>query len=553
VELKCRPELVKKDLGALLIALEAKQEAALQAMLTPKDDVPAMSAREREDAMTFLQDPHLIDRLLSDFDALGVVGERVNKLAVYLCLTSRKMDKPLGLLIQSTSSAGKTSLMDSALALLPPEDVLRYSAMTGQSLYYLGEKGLAHKALCICEEEGARRASYALKLLQSDGRLTIAAAEKDEKTGRLKTSEYSVQGPVALLLSTTSTEVDEELQNRCLTLTVDESRDQTRRIHALQRGNETIVGLMRRERENKIRSMHQNAQRLLRPLAVVNPYAEKLTFADGKTRTRRDHMKYLTLIRVVTLLHQYQREVKTQGGIEYIEATLADIALANTLSHEVLGTTLDELPPQTRNLLSLITACVQSDAKTRGLAVGDIRFTRREVREWTDWGNTQLKVHLHRLEEMEYLSVQRTKQGGFVYELMYQGEGREGQAFVLGLRPIDELKRGPVSGGGGLSADDLDGERSGVKGLWSGAGRGVVGPWSAGGRGKGNAVSPNQDKALREGNTQKPENGYKPPQDGPSRNSNRTSPRSPGQGFHGEFGDFDGADVAAMVATPSVP
>ena len=56
--------------------------------------------------------------------------------------------------------------------------------------------------------------------------------------------------------------------------------------------------------------LHRNAQRLLRPLTVVNPYADRLSFLSDKTRTRRDHEKYLTLIDTIALLHQYQRAVK---------------------------------------------------------------------------------------------------------------------------------------------------------------------------------------------------------------------------------------------------
>lgn len=67
--------------------------------------------------------------------------------------------------------------------------------MTGQSLFYLGETDLQHKILAIVEEEGAERASYALKLLQSEGEPTIASTGKDAATGRLVTQEYRVRGP----------------------------------------------------------------------------------------------------------------------------------------------------------------------------------------------------------------------------------------------------------------------------------------------------------------------------------------------------------------------
>src|SRR6185369_1006413 len=109
--------------------------------------------------------------------------------------------------------------------------------------------------------------------------------------------------------------------------------------------------------------LHQNAQRLLRPLLVANPFARELTFLDDRTRTRRDFPKYLALIRTVALLHQYQREVKVVqhlgGPIEYVEVTLDDIATANRLAAAVLGRSLDELPPQTRRVLQLLEGFVQ--------------------------------------------------------------------------------------------------------------------------------------------------------------------------------------------------
>jgi len=117
--------------------------------------------------------------------------------------------------------------------------------------------------------------------------------------------------------------------------------------------------LAEREHGAEIRKLHHNAQRLLRPIKVVNPYAEGLTFLDDKTRTRRDHRKYLALIRAIALLHQHQRPIRRlerpgAEPLDYIEASLDDIAAANTLAHAVLGTTLDELPPQTRRLLHLV-------------------------------------------------------------------------------------------------------------------------------------------------------------------------------------------------------
>ena len=224
------------------------------------------------------------------------VGEDVNKLVGYLAVISRKLDAPLAITIQSTSAAGKSALMDAILALVPDEDCTKYSAMTGQSLFYMGETDLQHKVLALVEEEGASTASYALKLLQSEGELTIASTGKDPVTGELKTQDYQVKGPVMIMLTTTAIDIDEELLNRCLVLTVDEGREQTQAIHAIQRDKRTLNGLLARADKQSIVSLHQNAQRLLQPLAVVNPYAQHLSFIDDRTRTRRDHDKYLTMI-----------------------------------------------------------------------------------------------------------------------------------------------------------------------------------------------------------------------------------------------------------------
>jgi len=419
---------MRRDLGRVLLRLEELLHEEIQKKLAPQEDEAyVLTEDEKAEALELLRSPDLLGEILADFDLAGVVGEETNKLVGYLAATSRKLDAPLAVIIQSNSAAGKSSLMDAVLAFIPKEERVSYSAMTGQSLFYMNETNLAHKILSVAEEEGAQRASYALKLLQSEGELTIASTGKDPVTGRLTTQDYQVTGPVMIFLTTTSTEVDEELMNRCLVLTVDEGRKQTRAIHSLQRDRELFEGqLANTERDDLLRK-HQNAQRLLEPLMVVNPYARELTFMDHLPRARRDHMKYLTLIRTVALLHQHQREVKTTTHkgreIRYLEATREDIAVADKLVREVLGHSLDELPPQTRRMLHQVVELVAKRAKEQEIPAEAVRFTRREVREWTGLGNTQVRAHLKRLEEYEYVFVHAGGRGqSIVYELAYQGD-----------------------------------------------------------------------------------------------------------------------------------
>ena len=343
------------------------------------------------------------------------MGEDNNALVAYLACVSRQLEKPLAVIVQSASAAGKTTLMEAVLAFFPEEGRVKYSALTGQSLYYLGETSLRHKILAVVEEAGAEKASYALKLLQSEGELTIASTGKDPATGRMVTQEYHVEGPVMIFLTTTAIDLDEELQNRCLTLAVDESSAQTARIHTLQRERRTLHGLVAREERKELLRVLKNAQRCLRPLAVVNDYAPRLTFSAERTRARRDHEKYLTLIDAIALLHQHQRPIRQHvvagRAVDYIEATTDDVALANELAAGVLARSLDELPPQTRALFAHIRALV---AEKKGAA-----FARRELRAQCGWSLTQVRTHLDRLVDLEILAVRCGRLGSqFVYELL---------------------------------------------------------------------------------------------------------------------------------------
>jgi DNA primase len=441
-ELRVKEEVVSRDLGKVLWKLEELQRQLIQKTLEPKEEEITLSAEEKAAALGLLRDPKLLERVLSDFERCGVVGEETNKRVSYLAAVSRLLAKPLAIVVQSSSSAGKSSLMEAVLDFMPEEQREEYSAMTGQALFYMGQKNLKHKILAVSEEQGATRAAYALKLLQSEGVLKIASTGKDPASGKLVTHEYLVEGPVMIFLTTTAQEIDEELINRSIVLTVNEDRAQTQAIHKKQREAQTIEGLWARRQRTTLVNLHRNAQRLLRPIEVVNNHVhDEPDFPDYMTRTRRDHMKFLTLVNAIALLHQYQRPVKTdtRNGetLEYIEATKEDVKLAGELVRQVLGPSLDELPAQTRRLLLLVAEMVKQESERLQMECAEYRFTRRTVRQYTRWGDTQLRVHLRRLEEMEYLVVRRGGQGlSYEYQLRFEENYAYDANFAGGARVV---------------------------------------------------------------------------------------------------------------------
>ena len=484
-ELGMREDFVRQELGRVRMRLEALRDEQIEkALAKPEDQVPAIPPEEKAAALELLRDPRLLDRILADFAQCGVVGEETNKKVAYLGAVSRLLNKPLAIVVQSSSSAGKTSLMDAVLDFVPEEQRESYTAMTGQSLFYMGEKNLKHKILAIAEQQGAERAAYPLKLLQSEGRLKIASTGKDPVSGKHVTHDYEVEGPVMIFLTTTAQDVDEELLNRAIVLTVNEEREQTRAIHQKQREAQTIEGMWAQDERAEIVKLHRNAQRLLRPLRVVNEHVQQQSFPDRMIRTRRDHQKFLTLVQAIALLYQHQREIKTSTRkgrtLEYIEATAEDVERALQLVHEVLTPSLDDVQAQTRRLLLMIDAMVNQECERLEMERSQYRFSRATVRQFTEWSDSQLKTHLHRLEELEYLIVHRGGRGqSFVYELNFE---------------LDANGR-PVLPGLGCY---YDGKKSGVKGQKSGPGLAQVWGMSGGGLGEPSPATTRANDAFYE-------------------------------------------------------
>lgn len=419
LELHCQEETIKKDLGLVLLHLDDLRNRQIEAAKATRAPVPQMPPDEARDALDLLRDPNLIGRIVRDLEHCGMVGEAFNKLAAYLAIVSRKLASPLAILVQSSSSAGKSTLMDTILAMAPPEDVIQLSNLTSQALYYLPPDALRHKTLAICEDQGLAEAAYALKLLQSDGRLTHATVAK-AVDGRAVTQFHCVEGPVQLFLTSTSQTIDEELLNRCLVLAVDESREQTHAIQQLQRLLQSRSGLEKRREASGLQALHRNAQRLLRPLVVTNDLDATLPFPCERTRHRRDHAKYLSLIQAIALLHQHQRTLHVdESGTESIAVEPSDIALANRLIDKLLKQSNNELPPQSQRCLESLQGFVQSHCQRDRLTPPEFRFTRRSFREQSGWTDNQLRVHFQRLIDLEFLRVHRGRQGcTYLYELV---------------------------------------------------------------------------------------------------------------------------------------
>lgn len=419
---------VEVDLGLIIRKMEAVRAQRR------REDEPArghaMTPDEEAEALEYLKNTKLVDRILADLDDLGYVGEEANKRLGYLITLSRKLDAPLCGVILSRAGAGKSRLMEVLSELVPPEELIAFTRITPQALYYADNRSLAHKLLVSGEDEGLIGSDYAIRELISSKKIKLAAPLKDQATGKLKTVEYEVEGPISLLFSTTKPAIHFENSTRCFLLSLDESDEQTARVHEVQRRMRTMEKVERGARAEGLKRLHRNVQRLLKPVLIVNPFAPDLTFPTKPLEMRREHEKYLSLIDAFALLRQYQRKRGkcVHGGrdVEYVEVDIADIEDANALMTEILGTKAEELARPSRELLGLIKKMAEAKARELEVSAEDYRFNRRDIREFTGWSDNQIKAHIGQLEDLEYLIVGKGERGRmYRYELSLDGAGHD--------------------------------------------------------------------------------------------------------------------------------
>ncbi len=418
---------IEKDLCRMIEEIESATKTSADSSTIEKP----MSVEEKEEALRTLKNPKLIEEIIEDLSKIGCVGEDTSKLLGYLVTLSRRLELPLSMIIVSQSAAGKSNLADTLESIVPKEECMHLSRITPQALYYMEKDALKRKVLIIEEKEGSDAADYSIRVLQSKQVLRLAVPLKDPQTGRIKTTTFEVEGPVVVIETTTKTDHNPENTSRCFVVYMDESEEQTKRIHAFQRKQKTLAGTKDKKEAEHLRAKHRNIQKLLRPLVVNIPFVDQIKFPSKWMRTRRDYPKFLNLIEAVSFLHQYQREIKKdEEGTEYIEATLEDYKTAYEISKNIFGDSLSELQKPQADFFDQIKTLLQEKKQSR--------FTRREVREYTGLPDHLVRRCLETLVSLEYLNLAEGK-NGVRYEYQINPYPVEAREIIEGLTIPEEL------------------------------------------------------------------------------------------------------------------
>ena len=369
-----------------------------------------LTAIEEKEAIKFLKDKDLLKKTNELIGKSGVIGEVNNRLLMYLIFTSRKTNNPLHCISLGSSGVGKTHLQSKVAELIPEEDKVEITVLSANAFYYFNRTELQHKLILIEDLDGAESVLYPLRELQSKKRITKTVVHKDAK-GTTKTIHLTVEGPVSVAGCTTQESIYEDNSNRSFLLYIDESEEQDVRIMNYQRL--ISAGKLNEDEEYKSRELLKDVQRVLKPIKVINPFAEFLELPKSVFKPRRTNSHYLQFIEAITFYKQCQRHkhYNEETGEEYIETTIEDIQEANELIQEVLLRKSDTITGACRNHLERLKRYLFIENQTT--------YTSAEIRRNLRVKETTLRrYHKQLLEEGYIRRIKEAKTKSYCYEII---------------------------------------------------------------------------------------------------------------------------------------
>lgn len=411
-KLEMSSSLLVQAISELTDALEQHRLQHLEQQKTRKPDKRVLTEARQQAAITYLKTPDLLTRTNADLGRSGIVGEEVNRLILWLAFTSRLRQRPLHVICLGASGTGKTYLQERVSELIPDEDKLSITMLSENALYYFGQQELSHKLILLEDLDGAsdEKILYAIRELQTKRSISKSVVLKDSR-GQLRTVSMQVDGPISLAGTTTQERLYEDNANRCLLIYLDGSAEQQRAVMAYQR--KESAGTVNVHQQSELKALLQDVQSVLKPITVRNPYAEQLQLPPEVFKPLRTQEHYLLFIETVTFYHQYQREIKTdiQTGEHYIETTLEDIQVANSLLKEVLLAKSDELSGACRKFLEQLKSYVSNQNQPS--------FYAKAVRKTFRMSPPTVKRHLYQLVQYGYVKVTGgSKHRGYEYEVV---------------------------------------------------------------------------------------------------------------------------------------
>ena len=387
---------IRLIIAELIEELEKYRLSQIESKREVKPQHRVLTQEKRQQALAYLKAPKLLKRTNADIGKSGMIGEEVNRLLMYIVFTSRLRENPLNIICLGASGTGKTHLQEKVVELIPENDIIDATALSDNALYYFERTALKHKLIVIEDMDGAENVLYQLRELMSKKKLSKQVVIKDSK-GNMRTIQTQTEGPICVTGTTTQERIYEDNANRSLLLYLDGSKKHQEKIMDYQRS--LSAGKINSQGENQTKEMFKDMQSLLKPIRIVNPYAEQLKIPQEVFKPLRSNAHYLQFIECITFYHQYQREVKhdSLSGSDYVETNFEDIAAANALLKDVLLAKADELSGACRKFFEVLKHHLKQEKKQS--------FYAKELRSNMRISYPTLKRHLLQLSINGYIKI----------------------------------------------------------------------------------------------------------------------------------------------------
>jgi hypothetical protein len=352
-----------KDPSALHLADPARFAERWQAALDAAAPWLEVAAQEAKDARaeawaaceSLAMQRDILTAVVATLRALGVVGEERAIKLIYLAVTSRFLSRIVSVAVKGTTSGGKSHLVERVLTLFPADAVYALTSMSERALAYSVEP-LSHRMLVIYEAAGVagNLATYLIRSLLSEGRIRYETVEKTKDGLRPRLIER--EGPTGLLVTTTAPKLHPENETRIISLTVDDTAEQTRAIlRAQAKGWEAEAP--------DLAPWHALQTFIATgPARVTIPFAGALAelIPAVAVRLRRDFPMLLSLIETHALLHQGTKERVAEGAIV---ATIEDYAAVRGIIADLIADGVGATVSQaTRKTVAAVADLVASNA-----------------------------------------------------------------------------------------------------------------------------------------------------------------------------------------------
>ena len=292
-------------------------------------------------------------------------GERQNILLCFLAYSSQViLHNPISVIALGEAGSGKSHVEQVAMSLIPKEFIINEKKITEATLFRraetnphfydgkivnYGDMGGLH------DHDFMDEAKNIMKELQSDGYvckpLLVPSAE-----GGWETKDLELFGNPCLTYTTVPNhEFDEQELSRSIFITprTDNRQEFHRRNICLEFKGKTYANLNKITAESEsIKYMVYHLRLLFEDVEIINPYAQTvINFLNNSKYYKRDYPKYNNLLKVITALNYYKKEVVEMDGRKIIYTSAEDVQLFLTLLDSYRVSINENLSPKATEIL----------------------------------------------------------------------------------------------------------------------------------------------------------------------------------------------------------